>query len=229
MSSDHGGILFLAAEGAARFHLHDANMIGGQVEKFHERFVDVIGALQGAPDGEALPRIEGGDHAVVFDVKLLLRAGGVLGFDDVVRALPGRVNVALFDQITFEQIVRAPDDLGEAFTFLDGEDCGKWIVFDGDGFGCFGKEMAIRMSEEKNRLFGMIDDAVRETGLIVFDKRDAIAAGNIAARDDDKFAPIHAGTEGDLLDFAAGDAAANSGAEKHAGREPCRRHSKPGR
>ena len=77
--------------------------------------------------------------------------------------------------------------------------------------------MAVGMSEEKNGLFGMIDDAIGEAGLIVFDESDAICAGNIFRGDDDKFVPVDAGAEGNGFYFAARDAAADGGAVKHAG------------
>ena len=97
VGSDHRRILFLATERAAGFHLHDTDAIGGESKKFHEGFVDVVRALERAPDGEAMLGIEGGDHAVVFDVELLLRAGGVFRFDDEVGVLKGGVEVAFFD------------------------------------------------------------------------------------------------------------------------------------
>lgn len=217
MGGDHGGIFFLASEGAACFHLDDADAVGGQGEKLHEGFMDIVGTLKGAPNCEALLRIENGNHAVVFNVELLLRAGGIFGFDDVIGGAPGNINVALFDEIAFEEIVRAPDDLREAFAFFDVEDCGEWHVFDGDGFDCFRQEMAVRMSEEKNRFFWMIDAAVRETRLVVFDEGNAIGARNVAAGDDDEFVPIDSGIKVDALDFATRDAAANGRAEEHAG------------
>ncbi len=144
--------------------------------------MNVVRTLERAPDGEALLRIEGGDHAVVFDVELFLRAGRVFGFDDVIRVLPDGIDVAFFDQISFEGVVGAPDDVMEGFAFFDGENRGEGIVFDGNGFDGFGEKMAVGMSEQEQRLLGMIDDAVGETRLIVFDKRDAIFPGDVCWR-----------------------------------------------
>ena len=213
---NHRGIFFLAAKRAAGFHLHDADAILGQAEKLHEGFVDVIRTLQRAPDGEAMLGVEGGDHAVVFDVELLLRAGGVFAFDDEVRVLPDGIDVAFFDQIGFEKIVRAPDYLGDGFAFFDGEERGKRIVFYGNGSDSFGEKMAVGMSEEEKRLFGMIDEAIGEAGLIVVEESDAIFAGNVFWGDDDELAPVDFGTERKVFDYAARDLAANSGAEEHA-------------
>jgi hypothetical protein len=91
------------------------------------------------------------------------------------------------------------------------------LIFDGDGFDGFGKKMAVGVSEEKNGLFGMIDDAIGQAGLIVFDEGDAIRAGDVFVGDDDEFVPIDAGAEGDGFYFAAGDAATDGGAVEHAG------------
>ena len=156
VGGDHGRIFFLAAKSAAGFHLHDADAICGEVAELHEGFVDVVGTLKRTPHCEALLGIEGGDHSVIFDVELLLRAGGVFGFDDVVCDLPDSVDVAFFDQIGFESVVRAPDDLLERLAFFHFEDRGKRIVFDGNGFDGFREKMAVRMSEQEEGLFGMI-------------------------------------------------------------------------
>jgi hypothetical protein len=74
--------------------------------------------------------IESGDHSVVLDVKLLLRAGRVFAFHNVIGFRPNFVDLALFDQISFEDIVRAPDDFGAALAFFNREYGGQRIVFD---------------------------------------------------------------------------------------------------
>ena len=178
--------------------------------------MNVIGALERAPDGDALLGIEGGDHSVVFYVELFLRASCVFGFDDVVRVLPHGIDIAFFDQVGFEDVVCAPDNLLRSLTFFHAENRGKRFVFDGNGFDGFWEEMAVRMSEQEKWLFGMIDDAIGEARLIIFDEGDAIFSGDVRGRDDYEFVPINAGAEGDLFDFAAGNAAANGGAVEHA-------------
>ncbi len=97
VGGDHRGVFFFAAESAAGFYLDDADAIGGQVEKFQESFVNVVGALERTPDGEPSLRVEGRDHAIIFDVELFLRAGSVFGFDNVGGVLPDRIDFALFD------------------------------------------------------------------------------------------------------------------------------------
>ena len=61
----------------------------------------------------------------------------------------------------------------------------------------------------------MIDQAIGETRLIVFDERDAIFSEDVRGRDDYEFVPINAGAEGDCFDFAAWNAAANGGSMEH--------------
>jgi hypothetical protein len=178
--------------------------------------VDIVGALKRAPNGEALLRIPGSNHSIVFYVELFLRARGVFGFDDVVCVLPDGIDIAFFDQIGLEDIVCAPDDLLRGLTFFHGEERGERFVFDGYGIDGFWEEMAVGMREQENRLFGMIDDSIREAGLIVFDERDAILAGDVRGRDDYEFVPIDSRPEGELFDFAAWNAAADGGAVEHA-------------
>ncbi len=88
MGRDMRRVLFLAAEAAARLHLHDAHVVPRQAEQRRQRLVHVVRALQRSPDGDAVRRAGDGDHALRLDVELLLRAGFVLAFDD--RARPAR-------------------------------------------------------------------------------------------------------------------------------------------
>jgi hypothetical protein len=93
-----------------------------------------------------------GDDAVVLDVKMLLRAGAVLAFDNVRGAGPCGVHVALFEQKALEQVVRAPHNLILPLALFDGEDGRQRIVFDlhgGDGFAQF---VLVGMRQKQNRL-----------------------------------------------------------------------------
>ena len=81
--ADDGGEVFFAAEGTAGFYLDDAAFVFWEIEDECERVDEVVGALHGAADADGFDRAGGGaeafgDDAVVFDVELLLRAGGVL-------------------------------------------------------------------------------------------------------------------------------------------------------
>ena len=43
-------------------------------------------------------------------------------------------------------------------------------------------ECLVRMREQHDRLFGVIDDVVRQAGLVVEDERDAIGRRDVLAR-----------------------------------------------
>ena len=108
-AADDGGEVFLAAEGSAGFGLDDAALFGGEVEDEFERVDEVEGALHGAAvrSTSVGSRIVFGDDAVVFDVELLLRAGAVLAFDDVVGVCPdfvGNRGLVLLHQVGLEGV-----------------------------------------------------------------------------------------------------------------------------
>ncbi len=111
MARDHGGVFFFASEASTGFGLHDADAILSEVEEFHEGLVHVIGALHGTPDRDPILGIGYGHHPVGFDVELLLRAGAVFAFDDVVSVCPDGIGVALFHEVGLEDVVFAPDEL----------------------------------------------------------------------------------------------------------------------
>src|ERR1700675_3018129 len=129
----------------------------------------IVGALQRAPYGDALLRIETRDHSVVFDVQLLLRAGGVFRFDDVVGVLKRAFYISLINEVGFEDIIRAPNNFRKLLAFLDSEDRWKRVIFDGNGFNCFSQKISVRVREEEDGFLGMIDQYFREAGLILPD------------------------------------------------------------
>ena len=65
------------------------------------------------------------------------------------------------------------------------------------------------MSQEKDGLFGMIDDIGGEARLIVFEERDAIFARDIFCGYDDELVPWNCRIEMDGADFSACDGAAH--------------------
>ena len=117
---DHRGIFFLAAESASGFRLDHAHPIFGQAEQRDQRLVDVVGALQRAPDGDAVGVVDLRDHALGLDVELLLRAGLIFAFDDEIGGGPHLVHVAFFHVEGFEDVVRAPDDFLAREGILEG-------------------------------------------------------------------------------------------------------------
>ena len=143
MARDDGGIIFFAAECASGLHLHDANFVLRQSAQRHQRLMNVIRALQRTPDRDALHRIEGGDDAVILDIKLFLRSGGVFAFDDVVGFRPDAFDIALCDQKCLERVVGSPNQLRAALALFHGENRGERVVFDRDGVDRFAQKMRI--------------------------------------------------------------------------------------
>ena len=104
VARDHRRIFLFTAKTSAGFGLDHANFVLRQPEKRQQSFVNIIGALHRAPDGHAVFGIRDRDHAVVFDVELLLCAGQIFAFDDMIRFFPYRIDIALFDPVFFENI-----------------------------------------------------------------------------------------------------------------------------
>ena len=84
VAGEHRRVFFLAAKPAAGFGLHDAHAIGRQLQQHHQRLVHVVRALQRSVDGH-LAVAGHGDHAVGFDVELLLMTGTILTVDHDIR------------------------------------------------------------------------------------------------------------------------------------------------
>ena len=101
------GVLFLTAKPAAGGHLDDANLFRGHGKHWGERLLDEVRTLHRTPNGDAAVFGEG-NHAVRFNVELLLRLGFVFAFHHD----PGRpIDVALLQQVGLDDVVRAPNHL----------------------------------------------------------------------------------------------------------------------
>jgi hypothetical protein len=64
------------------------------------------------------------------------------------------------------------------------------------------------VSEQDDRLFGVIDEIGGEARLIIFEERDAIFAGDVFCGYDDKLVPWNCRIEMDGADFSACDGTA---------------------
>ena len=105
MRRDHRGVIFLATESSACFHLYDPHAICRQAAEFHQSFVYIVGALQRSPHGETALRIKGRDHPIVLYVQLFLCPGHIFSFDDIVGLLPHAIDITFLDQNRFEGII----------------------------------------------------------------------------------------------------------------------------
>jgi hypothetical protein len=132
-----------------------------------------------------------------LDVELLLRARLVFTFDDEVGFGQSMLDVALFDEEGFKDIVFAPDDLLFRERIRDGEDRGEWFVLDVNGATCFFEQIFIGMREKNGGFFGMVHYAIGEAGLVFDEQRDTICARDILGGDYGEFIPRNPFAEAD--------------------------------
>ncbi|OQA06879.1 MAG: hypothetical protein BWY66_01642 [bacterium ADurb.Bin374] len=101
---DRGEVL-LASEAAAGRGLNDAYLVSLAAENIGNCVVDVEGALHRAVDGHRAFDAGHGDHALGFEVGVLLVWGFVLAFEDVDGFREGGFEVAVPDDVSAEDIV----------------------------------------------------------------------------------------------------------------------------
>jgi hypothetical protein len=221
VAADDAGEVLFAAEGSAGFGLDDAALFGGEVEDEREGVDEVEGALHRTADGDAFGRGVFGDDAVVLDVELLLGSGAVLPFDDEVGGLPDLFRdggLVLLHQVGLEGVglfAFSPDDLFFFFGLFDGVDGGEFFVGDVDGGYGGGKQDPVGVGEEEDGLFGVVDVGDGEAGVVFGQVDDGVFAGDVGGGDDGELLPGDGGVKIDGGDAAAGDGAADGGAEPH--------------
>ncbi len=197
--------------------LDHANFILREGKQLHQRLVNVIGALQGTPHCDSTFVVEARNYAVVFDVQLFLGPGRIFTFDNVVGLGPDSIYIAFFNQKAFERIVGAPNDLRLALALLNRKDGRQRIVRNRDRIRRFGQNMPVRVSQQQDRLLGVVHDFMRQVGLVVRDQSDAIRSGNIFCGDDYEFIPGNALAESDFSYFSARNGAPHGGTVEHSG------------
>src|SRR5260370_7590319 len=79
----------------------------------------------------------------------------------------------------------------------------EWFVLDRNRLDGLAKFVTIRVGQEENRFFGMIDGLCGEARLVVKDQNDAIFPWNVFGCDCYKLFPRNAQAIGDFPDFAA--------------------------
>src|ERR1044071_1314170 len=215
VTGDHRSILYFPAEAAARLYLHDANLIFREIEQLEQRLVNVIRALHRTPNGHAIFGRGNRNHSVVLNVKLLLRARLVFAFDDEIGASPDFVNVALLDMVRLEDVILAPDDLFLVDGIFEREDGGQRFDLKTNVTARFFEQVLVRMSEQHDRLFRVIDELRGEIRLIHQDERDAVFARNVFGRDDDEFVPRDVAFKRNVPDAATRGGAADGRAIEH--------------
>ena len=171
MPGNHRRVLFLAAEAAAGFGLHDAHFVVGQTEQHLQRAVHVVRTLHRSVHRYGVVRPRHGDDAVGLDVQLLLMTGSILALDDHIGAREAFRDVALHDRGVLERrrgpfgvVVRRRRAVVDVH--VGGEE-----------------RVAIGVREQQNRLRDVADLALGERGLIIVDQRDDVSARNVGVAD----------------------------------------------
>ena len=144
----------------------------------------------------------------------------VLAFDDEVGLREGCVDIAMFEVEMLEDVsglAFAPDDLFFCQAVFHGEDGGKRIVGDLDSGYRNGKALAVRVGNEKDGLFGVIDVVFSEQGLVFEEKRHEVAARNVFGRDNGELVPRDVVRKRDAGDAAARDGGADRGTVEEVG------------
>ncbi len=218
VSCNHRRIFFLATKPAAGHGLHHANFFRRQIKQLQQRFVNVIRALHRTPDGYAFCRVGDGDHAVRFDIQLLLSAGFVFAFDDKISLRPSGIHVAFLDQKLFEDVVFAPDGLGFVQRIFDGENGGQRFDVERDRTPGFFQQVFVFVRQQQNRLFRMVYKFISQIRLIFQNQRHAVSAGNIFGGDDGEFVPGNAVAELNAAQPSARNRRTHSHAVQHVGK-----------
>ena len=173
MRGDHGGVLLLAAEPAARLLLDHDCADSVERERPLERLLDVVRALHRPVDLDATVPPWEGDDRVVLDVELLLVAGPVFAFDDDVGGRESRVQIAAPDVVVGEH----------PLTHEWIEDRLERRGPQGDPRAGLGERGAIGRSQEAHRFRVMADLAAErdERRLVVLDQATRFSPGMSAA------------------------------------------------
>ena len=208
VSRDHRRILFFPAECAACLLLYDADLVRRQIKQRHQRFLNVVRALHRSTHGHALLPVEGSDHAIRFDIELLLRARGIFALKDVCRLRPNSIHVAFLHQVVLDHFIRTQ-------SFVNIVDRRERFVVNLDKRTGFLKQVFVGMSQQQNRLMHMIDRFRSQIWLIFDNEGNYVLARNVFGRDNREFAPRHAVLKSNFAYMAARDRAAHGNAVPH--------------
>src|SRR5882672_6392748 len=146
---------------------------------------------------------------------MFLRAGTKFAFDDDVGARPRGIHVPFFHVLRLEDVVLARNGGALRERILSRED--GWQRFNIDLYRApsFREKIFGRVSQQYDRLFGVVDELVREARLIVRDRGNFIFAGNIFGGDDRELTPGDSAAIADAADASSRDTAAHGHAVDH--------------
>ena len=102
---------------------------------------------------------------------------------------PDVVDISFINQKRLEDVVVAPDDLFLFDRISRVKTGGSSSIFDANVAARFFEQVLVRVGQQHDRLFRMIDDFVGEIRLIVEDQGDIVFAGDIFRGNDGEFVP----------------------------------------
>src|SRR5260370_40671367 len=100
---------------------------------------------------------------------------------------------------------------------FDRKDRGQWLDIALHGAASFFEQISIRMREQDDGLFGMVDHFRTEARLIVLDQGDLVFSWNIGGGDGRKFIPSNAIAEPDTPDTSSRHVSAHGAPFEHIG------------
>ena len=191
--------LGLAAEGAARGQMDDAEFLRGHAQD-HGQLVPVgKGALVGGVDSQFVVLVVGGERAVHLDPGVLLRLGGKVGLHNDVAlgkallhiAPPQRrllADVALLARhvgVPVGAVLWAGDQGGAGLQrVLDGEDRGQHLVVHPDGLRALVGGLLGVGEDHRHRVADVLHPLVAEDGLVLGQDAVDVLAGDVPGGDD---------------------------------------------
>jgi len=200
MPGDDGGVVFLAAEAAAGFHLHDAHLVLRQAKQHDQRAVNVVGALQ-RPVHRDAAILRHGQHAVRLDVEVLLVARPVLALEDEIGASETLVEIAL----------RNRDRLEHRGRLCRVEHRQTRPVLDVDLR--LQQALAILVRQQQDRLRHVAHLAIGQARLVVHDERHEVSSRDVPGANDRE--PGGVEVEADTFDASAGNGGADRPGVEH--------------
>src|SRR6267143_5777459 len=146
---------------------------------------------------------------------MFLRAGTKFAFDNDVGARPRGVHVSFFHVVRLEDVVLARNDGALRERILNREDGGQRVNVDLYRAPPFLEKIFVRVSQQYDRLLGVVYELVREARLIVRDRGNFIFAWNILGGDDRELAPGDSVAIADAADASSRDTTAHGHAVDH--------------
>ena len=194
-----GRELLLAAETAAGGSLHHPHLMIDSLESVLQRRVDVVGALHRPFRYDGIAFLIG-QHALGFEIDVLLGTGfvGPLHDDGCIRQ--GLFHVALGDGQVFEEVVGAVLDLIGGRHTPEIEDRGKPVDVDGDRRHRPAQRLPRMVGQENDRLVHVSYMNFSQYRLVRLDLLHLIGARDIPMIHHHELRPVHLRPEADFPD-----------------------------